>query len=131
VNLSNRFDQILLDGVFQQVAPGTGAHGTVHVALVAIHAENEDRCLRRVPEQLRSCLNAIELFHRDIENSDIGLMPLGGLNRFQPGRDVIYDIEPGLLFENASKSLAKQVVIVCKKKSNGGHTWASWALTSS
>src|SRR5579885_3052678 len=77
-------NQTLFHGVLQHVTPRTGLDGPHYVALVRMHAEDEYRGLRRLPNQLRGGFDTIQLFHSDVHYRDIRFELPCQFDRLQP-----------------------------------------------
>ena len=52
MNFLNRFDEAFLERVLQQIAAGPGFDRANNIPFVAVHAQDQNGCIGRMPQQL-------------------------------------------------------------------------------
>jgi hypothetical protein len=105
-------DQVVTRIGLQQVASRTGAQDSMDHLIGIVNGENQHLCAGCRLEDLACRFQAVEIWHRDVENNDIRLQFTDLLNRFTARNCLATDLPSRLSFEKHSKSAPNDFVII-------------------
>jgi hypothetical protein len=79
-----------------------------------MHAEDDYADRLVALHNLRGRLDAVEQWHRDIHDDDVGIGLGGHAHRLAAVACFAHDVDAGLLFEKEAEALADYAVIICQ-----------------
>ncbi len=127
---SDRGDQIVLGGILQQVGAGAGLKRLEHVALVGVHAQENDGGLRQLGGDLPRGFDAVQDRHGDVHHDDVRLMQFSAsATASRPSEASAMTVKSGLAFEQQTQALAHDGVVVGEHNADRLHaslTWLGW-----